>query len=49
MEKAVTLVGSEQSPVVSDQFMLMRFVSEKGKRGRASFEGIPLYFGEDIW
>jgi GNAT superfamily N-acetyltransferase len=49
MEKAVTLIGSKQNPIASEQILLMRFLSEKGKTGRATFESIPLYFGEDIW
>jgi hypothetical protein len=48
MEKAVTLVGSKDNPKISNELM-MRFLSEKGKRGRPAFESIPLYFGEDTW
>jgi GNAT superfamily N-acetyltransferase len=49
MENAVTLVGSKNNPQVSNELTMMRFLTEKGKRGRPAFEGIPLYFGEDTW
>ncbi len=49
MEKAVTLIGSRNSPQVSNELMMMRFLSEKGKIGRPSFEGNPFYFGEETW
>lgn len=49
MEKAVTLIGSKRNPIASDQVLLMHFLSEKGKIGRDSFEGMPFYFGADIW
>jgi hypothetical protein len=49
MKKAVTLVGSKNSPQVSNELTMMRFLTEKGKRGRPAFESIPLYFGEDTW
>ncbi len=49
MENAITFVGSKQNPTVSDEFMLMRFLTEKGKTGRPSFESVPLYFGTNTW
>ena len=49
MEKTVVLIGSNQDPVVSDQLLLMRFVSEKGKKNRTAFETVPVHFGEDTW
>jgi len=49
MEKTIVLIGSKQNPIVSNQLVLMRFLSEKGKKGRTSFETIPVYFGEDTW
>jgi GNAT superfamily N-acetyltransferase len=49
MERAVTLVGSKDHPKISNELMMMRFLSEKGKRGRPAFERFPLYFGEDTW
>ncbi len=49
MDQAITLIGSKQNPIVSAQVLLMRFLSEKGKTSRASFESVPFYFDEDIW
>ncbi len=49
MEKTVVLIGSKRDPAVSDQLVLMRFLSEKGKKGRTSLETVPVYFGEDAW
>ena len=49
MEHTKTLVGDTDCPEVSDELMMMQFFSSKGKRGRASFERDPVYFGEDTW
>ncbi len=44
-----TWVGPKSAPVVSDELMMMLFLSEKGRRGRPAFEHEPLYFGNDTW
>ncbi len=49
MEHLVTLVGYPQNPERSDEMGFMLFLSEKGKRGRNSFEKGPVYVGESIW
>ena len=49
MEHLVTLVGNSQNPERSDETGFMLFLSEKGKRGRNSFEKWPVYVGESIW
>ena len=46
LENAVTLVGDENKPEVSDELLMMLFLSEKGKVHRADFENTPFYFGE---
>lgn len=49
MENLITLVGNPQNPERSDETGFMLFLSEKGKRGRSSFENSPVYVGETIW
>jgi GNAT superfamily N-acetyltransferase len=49
MKSATTMVGSKDNPRVSDELMMMRFVTGKGKRGRPAFESLPLYFGKYTW
>jgi GNAT superfamily N-acetyltransferase len=49
MDSMVTLVGDPHNPERSDETGFMLFLSEKGKRGRKSFEKGPLYFGEKTW
>ena len=49
METAVTFVGAKDSPVISSELMMMRFLSQHGKKGRPAFERAPLYFGEETW
>lgn len=49
MESLVTLIGDTQNPKRSDETGFMLFLSEKGKRGRNSFEKGPIYIGESIW
>jgi GNAT superfamily N-acetyltransferase len=49
IESAITLVGPRSNYQVSDELMLMRFLTEKGKRGQPAFENIPLYFGKYTW
>ena len=46
---ARTYVTTKDGYVLSDEVMIMRFLSEKGKRGRAAFETEPVYFGESTW
>jgi predicted N-acetyltransferase YhbS len=46
---ATTWVGRKSAPVVSDELLMMLFLSEKGRRGRPAFEREALYFGEDTW
>jgi GNAT superfamily N-acetyltransferase len=43
------LFGDPGSPVVVDELVLMLFVSEKGKKGRQSFEGRQVYVGAATW
>jgi len=49
MDSLVTLVGDPHNPERSDETGFMLFLSEKGKRGRKSFEKGSLYFGEKTW
>ena len=49
MNSMVTLVGDPHNPERSDETGFMLFLSEKGKRGRKSFEKGPFYFGEKTW
>lgn len=49
MDSLVTLIGDPQNPERSDETGFMLFLSEKGKRGRVSFEKEPVYVGESIW
>jgi GNAT superfamily N-acetyltransferase len=49
METAVTYVGSKDNPAISNELLMMRFLSERGKMSRLAFESIPFYFGEDTW
>jgi hypothetical protein len=49
MPGATTGIGPKSAPVVSDELMMMLFLSEKGRRGRPAFEREPLYFGEYTW
>jgi hypothetical protein len=44
---AVTLIGSRADPVQVDELMMMQFFTEKGRRGRESFERMPVFFDED--
>lgn len=47
MEAATTLIGPKDASVVSDELLMMQFLSEKGRKGRLAFERVPIYFGED--
>jgi hypothetical protein len=49
MEKAKTLIGPKESPVVYNLLLMMLFLSEKGRSGQLSFEDDPLYFGVEAW
>lgn len=49
IEQATTLIGDRTAPTMSDEVMMMRFLTEKGRQGRAAFEQHPLYFGENTW
>ncbi|MEZ4863639.1 MAG: GNAT family N-acetyltransferase [Caldilineaceae bacterium] len=49
MAEATTLVGDYAAPTVSEEVMMMRFLSEKGRQGQATFAQQQLYFGENTW
>lgn len=49
MPHIVTLVGDPNNPTKSDEKVFMLCITEKGKKGKASFESKPFYFGEDMW
>ncbi len=49
MRNSTTLIGPKDSPIVSDELMMMLFLSEKGKRGRSTFESEPVYFEDTTW
>lgn len=49
MENMITLIGSQETPIVSDELSMMRFISEKGRDKQKTFKKSRLYFGEDIW
>jgi GNAT superfamily N-acetyltransferase len=41
--------GPRSAPYPSDELPMMGFLSEKGKRFRASFESTPVFFDDDLW
>ena len=47
MREAITWIGARDHPVRTDELMMMRFFTEKGLRGRGSFESKPVFFDED--
>jgi len=49
MEHSTTWIGAKDSPEVSDELMMALFLSEKGKKGRSSFESEPVFFGDYTW
>ena len=49
LENAITLKGDPEQPTVSEEVTLMRFYSEKGRRGKPAFATQPIYFGIDTW
>lgn len=46
---ATTLVGDPAAPEVSDELLMMRFLTPKGERGRPAFATEPFYFGDVTW
>ena len=49
MPHIVTLVGDPQKPETSEEKVFMLCITEKGKKGKASFAEKPFYFGESMW
>jgi GNAT superfamily N-acetyltransferase len=49
MMESVLFGGPRSAPYASDELTMMRFFSEKGKRGRVDFESMPIYFDDDLW
>ncbi|MCA9397887.1 hypothetical protein KC573_03580, partial [candidate division WWE3 bacterium] len=49
MENTKTLTGDVENPELSDELMMMRFVSKLGKSKRKDFVNTQVYFGEDTW
>ncbi len=49
MERSALLGGPRSAPYRCEEPTMMGFFSEKGKRGRATFESMPIYFDDDPW
>jgi len=49
MHGATTYIGSDNDWTESEELMMMRFITEKGRRGRSTFETEPIYFGASTW
>jgi GNAT superfamily N-acetyltransferase len=49
LPNTAVVFGDPESPLADDELVLMLFVSEKGKRGRPSFEGRRVYVGANTW
>lgn len=49
MMTATTRIGSRDEPIISEELMMMLFLSEKGRQGRSVFEHEPVYFGGSTW
>jgi GNAT superfamily N-acetyltransferase len=49
MEMTNILHGDPANPTVVDELVLMLFLSEKGKRGRVTFEGRRIHVGAKSW
>lgn len=49
MEQATTLIGDINDPTLSDELLMMRFKSERGRKGQLTFETQPIYFGDNTW
>ncbi len=47
MEGTPTYLGDPSNPELSDELLMMRFLSDKGKAGRPAFQQFPLFFNED--
>jgi GNAT superfamily N-acetyltransferase len=49
VDDLVTFIGDSQNPKSSGETGFMLFLTEKGQRGRSSFEQGPLFFGDYTW
>lgn len=49
MATAITHVGARDNPMVSDELLMMMFLSETAQRHREDFETLPIYFGPHTW
>ncbi len=49
MPSAQTLIGDPQHPTVSEELLMMLFLTDKAKSHRTDFETLPFYFGESTW
>ena len=50
LPKATTLIArADGSMGTTGEVLLIRFLSEKGKRGSASFVETPISFGDTTW
>ncbi len=47
MPEATTFIGSREAPEEVADVLMMRFISEKGRAARATFERGTVYFGSD--
>jgi GNAT superfamily N-acetyltransferase len=47
MENTITWIGSRDAPVKAGELMMMQFISEKGIRGRETFQNEAVFFDED--
>ena len=47
MPEATTFTGSRKAPEEVDAVLMTRFISEKGRAARATFERGAVYFGSD--
>jgi GNAT superfamily N-acetyltransferase len=49
MPRTALFGGPRSAPYPSGEVTLTGFFSEKGKRGRVSFETGPIFFDDDLW
>jgi predicted acetyltransferase len=50
LPRATTLVGTQESPtVVTDEVLMIEFLSNKAKARQHDFETHPIYFGDSTW
>ncbi len=49
METAQTIIEAGGGSLSTGETLLMRFLSEKGRRGRRAFEREPIHFGDTTW